>query len=96
MVFSRGGEREAEWRKWGFQGDGEKHWNLDRLSGFLHIADDCWLQIIFFVSTAVLPFTRKTMCKSVRLEGTIINLTCAWHIYSFACASVDESGQTAC
>lgn len=50
MVFYRGSERGSECRKRGFQGD-ENSMRIWVVSdGLLHIAEDCSLQIIFFIS----------------------------------------------
>lgn len=54
--------------------------------GFLHIADDCCLQIIFFISYSSSTFDKKkTMYKSVRLKGTIINLTHVAYLQLYLC-----------
>lgn len=59
MVFSRGGERGAECRKWGFQGD-ENSMRIWLVSdGLLHRAEDCSLQIIFFISYSGSPLYKK-------------------------------------
>lgn len=59
MVFSRGGKREAECRKWGFQGTGNSMRVWIDSDGLLHIAEDCCLQIIFFILYSSSPLYKK-------------------------------------
>lgn len=66
MVLSRGGRREAECRKWWFQGDGSSRRIWIDWDGLLHIAEDCCFKMIFFILYSSSPFYKKK--KSINLS----------------------------